>query len=322
MAVSAATTAACSDLASDIAQPRPTGVSTSVASAGSQYTVRSNAEKYSDAGSKPWRGKSSKGQEVWSRALIGQDGNVTLEVATSEFESGVATVGQIDRVQVKSVAPDGSKGVTNFNGVPANAGYLALSLGRMARNTIAQVQANIDDATGKTTDVVIAQDVVKFRPDLRVASIAVSPTVRVGAPFDVSATVREIKGDVGARGDCVLKADGVPVDRLTGMWVDAAGTAECAFRAPAFQQLGSHTLTVTVERVAPTDYDLSNNTATVSVQAVVDHIQLGYDVTVRQLEGHSRSEHSVYYTGDNGSTTHAQLDVYSDHSEQLGIFTA
>ena len=82
VAVIAATTAACSDLAPNIAQPNLTRVSTSVSSAGSQYSVRSNADKYSDAGAKPWRGKSSKGQEVWSRAPIGQDGVVTLKVAS------------------------------------------------------------------------------------------------------------------------------------------------------------------------------------------------------------------------------------------------
>ena len=322
VAVFAATTAACSDLASNIAQPNPTRVSTSVALASSQYSVRSNSDKYSDAGAKPWRGKSSKGQEVWSRALIGQDGVVTLEVATSEFEGGVATVGQIDRVQVKSLAPDGSKGVTNFNGVPVNAGYLALSLGRMARNTIAQVKANIDDATGNATDVVIAQDVVKFRPDLRVASIGVSPDVIVGVPFDVSATITEIKGDVGARADCVLKADGVEVDRLAGMWVDAGGSVSCAFRAPAFQALGAHSLTVVVDRVGPTDYDVANNTLTVTVKAVVHHIQLGYEVTVRQQVGHSKSVSSIFNTGSNGSSSSTELQVDSDHSEQLGSFTA
>ncbi|CAN5914633.1 hypothetical protein BH11GEM1_BH11GEM1_00170 [soil metagenome] len=320
--VSAATTAACSDLTSYPGQTRPTGVSTSVSSDRGRFTVRSNSVKYSETGSKPWRGKSSKGQDVWSRALLDQNGVVTLEVATSEFESGVGTVGQIDRVQVKSVAPDGSKGVMNVNGVPVNAGYVALSLGHMARNTIAQVQANIDDASGKRTDVVIAQDVVKFRPDLRVASIAVSPSVIVGVPFDVSATITEIKGDVGARADCVLKADGVAVDRLSGMWVDAGGSVSCAFRAPEFQSLGTHMLTVVVEHVGPTDYDLANNTSSVPVQAVVHHVQLGYDVTVWQQVGHSRSVHAIFNNGSNGTSSSSELDVDSDHSEQLGSFTA
>ena len=322
VAVSAATTAACYDGVSRIAQPNPTGVSTSLASAGSGYTVRSNAEKYSDAGAKPWRGKSSKGQDVWSRALLGQDGVVMLEVSTSEFESGVATVGQLDRVQVKSVAPDGSRDVTNFNDVPVNGGYLALSLGHMARNTIAQVQANVDDASGKKTDVVIAQDVVKFRPDVRVASIGVSPNVIVGVPFDVTANITEIKGDVGARADCILKADGVKVDSLMRMWVDAGGHVSCAFHARGFATLGAHSLTVVVDRVGPADYDVANNTATVTVQAVVHHIQLGYEVFVRQQIGHSKSVSSIFNTGINNSTSSTQLDVDSDHSEQLGSFTA
>ena len=322
VAVSAATTAACYDGVSRIAQPNLTGVSTSLASAGSGYTVRSNAEKYSDAGAKPWRGKSSKGQDVWSRALLGQDGVVMLEVSTSAFESGVATVGQLDRVQVKSVAPDGSRGVTNFNDVPVNAGYLALSLGHMARNTTAQVQANVDDASGRKTDVVIAEDVVKFRPDLRVASIALPPSVDVGVAFDVSATISEIKGDVGARADCVLKADGVTVDRLSGMWVDNAGSVTCAFRAPAFQTLGTHSLTVVVDHVGPADYDIANNALSVAVQAVVHHVQLGYDVKVEQRIGHSKSVHSIFNYGSNGSSSSSESDVDADHSEQLGSFMA
>lgn len=322
VAVSAATTAACSDFASEIARPIPTGLARSVSPSGNQFVVMPNSRKYSDAGSRPWRGKSNKGQGVWSRALINRDGTVTLEVATSEFESAIATVGELDKVQVKSESPDGTRNTVNFNDVTGNHGYLALNLGYVARNTIARVQVNVDDALGRQNDVVVAEDTVKFRPDLRVFPLDVSPRVRVDMPFDVGATVSEIKGDVGARADCVLYADGREVDRIVNMWVDARSSVACAFRAPAFTALGSHTLRIAAERVAPADYDLSSNSATTSVEAVIDHIDLGYDVAIWQLVGHSKSAHSTFYVGTSGTAYKTQLDVDSDHDEQLANFSA
>ena len=321
VAVSAATTAACSDVASSIAQPNPSGPASSVASSGRQYTVRSNSEKYSDSGSEGWHGQSAEGQEVWSRALIDQTGNVTLEVATAAFESGVPTTGQIDRMEVRA-GSDEHQVKLKFKNLPGNSGAVSLSLGHLTRNTPLEIKANVGDVSGKKTDEVDAETVVKFRPDLRVFALTVVPRVRVNQPFDVSATVSEIKGDVGARADCVLKADGVEVDRVTNMWVDAKGSVSCAFRAPGFQTSGAHTVTVTLAREGPADYDLSNNAATQTLQAGVDPIQLGYEVTVRQQVGHSKSVHSIFRTGSNGSRSSTELDVDSDHSEQLAIFTA
>jgi hypothetical protein len=317
------TATACSESSAVLTEPRNASVAShSITSASSGFVLTSNTVKYADNGAKAWHGKSSKGQDVWSRALIDQNGVVTLEVATAEFESGHPTVGQLDKVQVKMVAPSGAKSVQNFNYVPLNNGYLALSLGHTARNTVALVQVNVDDATGKRTDVVIADDTVKFRPDLRVFLIVVAPHVRVSAPFDVGATVSEIKGDVGARADCVLKLDGSEVDRISGMWVDRSGSVSCAFHAPGFVTLGTHTVTISVDREGPTDFDFSTNSATASVEAVIDHIQLGYDVTISQTVGHSKSEHATYYTGTNGSRSEAHLNTESDHNEQMANFSA
>jgi hypothetical protein len=289
-----------------------------------------NSVKYSDRGEKPSRGRSSKGQNVWSRALLGSDGTVTLEIATAEFESGAPTVGQVEKVQVTSVLPDGRKSVLNVNDVPNNTGDVALAIGPRTHGTMLDVQANIDDSRGKRTDVVTTQPKVVHRPDLRVLPLDLPPRVQVGMPFDLAATVREMRGDLGARADCVLTVDGAQADRVSGMWVDAAGAASCLFRAPAFTSAGPHSVTIRVEQVAPGDYDLANNSATTSIEAVlpppvapgdpVEHVVLDHQVKITQRVGHSKSMQTTFYEGSNGSRSDTHLDVDADHREQNASF--
>ena len=78
-----------------------------------------------------------------------------------------------------------------------------------------------------------------------------------------AATIREMKGDLGAKADCVLSADGHIVDRVAGIWVDAGGVVTCHF-SHTFASTGQHAIRVDVGNVMPGDYDMSNNAGAVA----------------------------------------------------------
>jgi hypothetical protein len=179
-------------------------------------------------------------------ALLGKDGVTDLTVTAN---------GNIDKVQLKA---DGDSAV-NYNNLDGSS--FMQRIDGLAPHQPLQVQANVD--TGRV-GVVTAEEIVKYRPDLQVLDVRAPERVMPGVPFQVSATVREINGDVGARANCVLAANGVEIDRATAIWVDAGGTVNCTFAA-ALSTMGTQTVTVSAANVDPGDWDDGNNAASASI---------------------------------------------------------
>src|SRR3954447_24871199 len=70
-----------------------------------------NSNKYRDAGAKPGTGRSGSAA-IQARALRGQHATL-VEVTTGQFDSNVAPVGKLDKVQVKVLASNGDAIVTD-----------------------------------------------------------------------------------------------------------------------------------------------------------------------------------------------------------------
>jgi hypothetical protein len=121
---------------------------------------------------------------------------------------------------------------------------------------------------GRRTDVVTVVPIFAHRaPDLAVTHVNARARTPVGAPTVVTASVAELNGDLGARGDCVLLVDGVEADRARDIWVDAGDLVSCAFTT-TFAGAGARELAVRVQAVTPADFDPANNEATTTVTAL------------------------------------------------------
>ena len=77
----------------------------------------------------------------------------------------------------------------------------------------------------------------------------------VNTLVQVTGTVKELNGELGAHAECVLLVDGVQADTIGApIWVDASGTTTCAFTTE-FKSAGPHTLTVRAQNLKPDDKD-------------------------------------------------------------------
>jgi len=209
-----------------------------------------NLMKYRDTSLPSATGRSGSAA-ITARALFGKDSVTDLDVTADG-------PGQLDKVQLKA---DGSNAV-NYNNLTSAAFHARLD--GLEPHSSLQVQANVSGADADREDVITADEIVKYRPDLAVAGLRAPDRVMPGLPFEVSATVRELNGDVGARADCVLSSDGVEIDRAQGIWVDAKGSVVCKF-APMLGEMGEHTLTVAATNVDPGDWDDANNSASATI---------------------------------------------------------
>ena len=243
-----------------------------------------NAIKYRDAGHHPATGRDG-GATVTTRALLGRDGATRLEVYVGSL--GGTGPGTFRHVQVKRFADD--KSVDDvINAQPRGLQAWTLVLAGLERGDPLQVQAQVAGADGPRTGVVTLQDVVRRRPDLAVVSLDVPPSTWTHTPTMVSALVRELNGDVGARASCVLEVNDVPVDEAAGIWVDAGGTVSCAF-AHLFTGSGAQAVRVRVTGVDPYDDDPANDAATATV-IVVTEVPMSYSASADSGSGTYWSE--------------------------------
>jgi hypothetical protein len=235
-----------------------------------------NSQKYRDAGAHPATGRSGSAQ-VQSRALLAKDGSTFVEATTGVLD-GAPGPGSFSKVQAKLFGPDGSLQQTqNFNHLTAGS-YWSQTFPGLIRNENVQLDTHVKGVDPRT-DVVTTVDAVKLRPDLAVRSLTGPAQAYVGTSVVFQAVVSEQNQDVGARANCVLSVDGQPVDQAMAIWVDAGQSVSCMF-AYTFSATGAHTVSVAVVNVVPGDFDLSNNTAQITIQVVEQSSNLAYQGSI------------------------------------------
>jgi hypothetical protein len=202
-----------------------------------------------------------------ARALLGRDGQTTVEVSTATLDTATLAPGNISKLQLKLLDGQGrSRGAENYTGLHSG-GHLQLSLAGLGRGQPVQLQANIEGVDATRAEVVTVHTAVRLRPDLAVERLSAPASAQLGIPVNISALVKERNGDTGAEADCVLKVDGAEVDRAPGIWVDASSAVSCAF-SHTFDSAGTRLVTVEVTDVVPSDDDLSNNQASASLAVI------------------------------------------------------
>ena len=261
---------ACSD--QEIIRPEGAVSATAGAAVGGGGPPRHpNAVKYRDQGHKPATGRAGSAQ-LSSRALLGREGAVHLELTTGSFEGAGTPTGQITHLQLKHLADQQVRWTKNESGL--RAASLERSFAGLRRGDQLQVQANIRTPRGRT-GVVTVGDVVRLRPDPYIRELTAPTHAQVGQAFVLNAVVAERNTDVGARTDCVLYVDGTEADRANGIWVDAGGVVTCSFM-PSFSVAGTRVLEVRLANVRPADFDPDSNSRSVTVEITEPTEEVSY----------------------------------------------
>jgi hypothetical protein len=202
-----------------------------------------------------------------ARALLGEDGNTTIEVTTGLLDSGATPPGSFGKVQFKPLDPDGNVILAqNFTPLSTATGYYSFSWPSLYRHQQAQIQGNITGIDNRT-DVVTVVDTVKLRPDLAVHKLFLPDSPIVNTPVTITANVVELNGDSSATTTCQLFIDGIIADQASNVYIDAAGGVSCAF-THTFPATGNHTIQVTAANVAPADWDTGNNSVSGTINIV------------------------------------------------------
>jgi gamma-glutamyltranspeptidase / glutathione hydrolase len=186
------------------------------------------------------------------QALLSPSGtDVTVQVG------GPVLPSLLEKVQVKAwPAGAGEAETRNFFDVPSPGGVAALRLSGLERGERLEVRAHVEAGPQHNLN---ADATVRRRPDLALAAIDVPGDVVRTRPFDVTVTVAEVGGDVGAAARVELY-DGPSVSPLasSGVIVSAATTTAVTFRSVVARP-GEHTLRAVVTAAEPAEWDVAPN---------------------------------------------------------------
>ncbi|HEX8283064.1 MAG TPA: hypothetical protein VF588_06900 [Pyrinomonadaceae bacterium] len=267
-----------------------------------------NARKYSDKGIPAASGRSGSAS-LTARALLGKDGKTAVELTTGALDAATTAPGQIVKAQLKPLSENGEAlYARNFTGL-SGGGRFATTVGDLRRGQQLQAQAGVTGIDPNRTDVVTVVETVKLRPDLKAAGLVAPAKSAVNTVVNISAVVRELNGDVGAKANVVLYVDGVAADRAEGVWVDASGTVSAAF-AHVFASEGVKQLAVKVERVTPGDYNEADNAASGSIEIVSPAVKLSHSFVVSDNTTASRYVSDYAYNIHDGATTSSNTSTY------------
>ena len=200
--------------------------------------------KYRDSGAPHATGRSGSAR-LAARALLGSDGVTRLLVTTGSVDDPDRAPGELAKVQLKVYGPDGTRLSTlNFQR-PTSGGSYEFLLPGLPHGARIEVQANVRGIDRNRTDVVNVTATVANAPRL---AVTIDPPAQVvaGSPTVITGTVRETGGGSGAYTSCVLYVDGVEVDRIDDVWVDAGDAVTCAFTTEF--RPGSHDVQIRLER--------------------------------------------------------------------------
>jgi hypothetical protein len=264
-----------------------------------------STQKYRASGILPATGRSGSA-DITARALVNKDLSADLEVTTGELDSPTAPPGNIARVQYKPLGDLGQAvSLANWSGLNSG-GYFRANVKGLSRGQQAEIQTSVTGIDPNRASIVTLIETAKLRPDLRVLDVDAGKGIE-DLPLQINATVVEANRDTGARADCVLYVNSAEADRARGIWVDTGGHVSCQF-THTFTTSGTFAVKVTLENVAPADWDSQDNAKTIYVGIRQPDSNVGYEARVGEglWDESRRWSHKKYL----GSTL-----VYNDTGE-------
>jgi hypothetical protein len=245
-----------------------------------------------------------------------------VTVTTTVIASGFSAPTSSKHIQLKSfdtsnqlrwtknqqdvaLIPNGSFSITEFQ------------YNDMTRYQPVQVQEQVQNAQTGNTVVLNAKGIVKLRPDVSVDNVAAPASVLVGQVANITASLRELNGDLGAVTNVVLNDGATMRDHADGVQVNPHADIGVVFVA-RFDQVGTYELKVVAQNVVPGDYDGSNKPKTITIQVVgvENRESVPYYLDYRSNGNDYFNTWSDWY----GSGTDQQRGTYENLWEGLYLF--
>lgn len=202
-----------------------------------------NGGKYRDTSLPHATGRSGSAT-LTAQAVLGADGVTRLRVTSGSVNHPGQPRGELAKVQIKAWGPDGEKLLTTNVQRPTPGSTYEFLLPGIPAGSRVQVQANVRGIDRNRTDVVTVTETSRRAPAFSTRT-DLPRQVIVGVPTVITTTVREINGESGGYTSCVLTVDGVEVDRIDNVWVDAGDEVTCAFTY-TFRRSGGHDVRVSL----------------------------------------------------------------------------
>lgn len=239
--------------------------------------------------------------QVSVQALQDVNKNTDVIVTLKPNQSGIAPATLIKHVQMKSIDLTGNlrwtKNEMNVAAqVNAQTGTSSATktYNDMSRQQPVQVQLNVQTGQTTKTEVLRTSMPVMFRPDLTVSEVRHEETVRVGQVLNIAASIKELNGDLGATTTVRLMQGQTVLDRAAGLVVNKGGTSQAVF-STKFDKAGNYTMTIAADATNPGDYNVSNNSKTITVKVVNDVKPSTYHMSYWHQAGTNGHSYSNWY---------------------------
>jgi hypothetical protein len=203
-------------------------------------------------------------QDVFGRT------EVALEVKT--ILPGFSAPATMDHLNLRSYDMGGGlRWTENFHGiglsVNGNSSFGRVFVEGVAHRQPIRAKAQVPNSRVGSTEIVQADGVVLFRPDLAVTAVRAPAQVNVRQQVAVVAEIAELNGDLGATFTAFLMENGRVLDARTNVVIGPGTNAAVVFSL-ALPTEGQHNLRVLLSHAVPSDFDLSNNHHDFVVEAV------------------------------------------------------
>jgi hypothetical protein len=244
-----------------------------------------------------------------------------IELVVTPLLSGYTAPALATKVQLKSYTIAGDLGWTkNVNDVPLTVKPNNTSSGQLSYNDLAYFQKVVGQVSVKNsktakTEIIQADTRVLYRPDLAIIAAQAPEQISTSRRFNLSASVVETKGDFGATAKAYLYDGTTLIDTINEISVDAGGNAGLVFSV-RLTTVGTHTLTIVIGDETPRDYDYSNN----SYSLVIEATEAQLEPTPFYLSYYSRHLHYFREWDDTYSAgVYDSESRYEELYEQLYI---
>ena len=254
-------------------------------------------------------------------AVLAKDGTTQLKLKVTSNDATYAVPSAIKQLQLKSFAATGDLLFTkNVSDVPTPGGATTLTRTDLKAGQPIKLQALAQTGSTKNTQVLETTTVVLKQPDLTVTNASGPAQVAPNAPVSIMADIAELNGDLGASGTVTLSEGATVLDHMAVSV--AAGQHTGVGLATALSTPGTHTLTVSIGGVTPTEWDTTNNSATVTVEVIQSGQTLHYSANYwnnRDYTSNFDSDGSGYYCGYYYGYCGPRSYRYQEQSEYLNV---
>ncbi|HTG70586.1 MAG TPA: hypothetical protein VL921_15110 [Candidatus Udaeobacter sp.] len=244
------------------------------------------------------------------QALKGKDSVTDLYVKITPKSNDKIPPDILKKIHLKSYDLEGKLIYTkNLFNVAASPELTDIKLIDVKRHQSLETRIHVQNDQTADEIVLSGKTNVLLKPDLVVNEVQVADKVKVNEPFSITANIKELNGDVGAKAKLQILDGSNVLDTAERLVVNAGGQAQAAFML-TLAKAGTYTLKVNIAGVEPEDYTDSNNDMTFTVEAVENNKPVEY-----------RSHYD--YTSDYEINWKNQYDEFHQKgsSETFGVYT-